>query len=103
MSYDLDVIKDAIQEGSAQLLDVREEEEWDSGHLADATLVPLSLLRDGECPEELNRDLTTYIHCRSGRRVLEAAPLLKQIGFSNVVPLEEGFESLLAEGFRMGS
>ena len=29
------------------LIDVREQEEWDAGHLADASLVPLSIVRKG--------------------------------------------------------
>lgn len=103
MSYDIEDIKDELESGEAQLLDVREQEEWDAGHLAQARLVPLSLLRDGECDESLNKSLKTYIHCRSGQRVLQAAPLLEQMGFEDVTPLGEGFESLMAEGFPLGS
>ena len=102
MSFDYEELKDAVEARKVQLFDVREQDEWDAGHLADAHFVPLSLLRDGECPDGLDREMPTYLHCRSGRRVLEAAPMLKKMGFKNVIPLDEGFEALLGEGFRMG-
>ena len=101
MSYDLDEIKDGLADGEVQLLDVREQDEWDAGHLAGATLVTLSGLRAGKCPAGLDKSKPIYIHCRSGRRVLEAAPLLEKLGFAKVVPLGEGFEALMAEGFRL--
>jgi len=103
MSYDLDEIKDGLEDSEVQLLDVREQDEWDAGHLAVTTLVPLSALREGICPDGLDKSKSTYLHCRSGRRVLEAAPLLEQLGFEKVVPLDEGFEALMAEGFPLGS
>lgn len=98
MSYDLSKIEAEVQAGEARLFDVREQDEWDAGHLKHATLVPLSGIQGGEYPEE-NQDVKTYLHCRSGQRVFMAAPLLEQAGFSNVIPLNEGFESLLEEGF----
>ena len=101
MSYDLDDVKDQIEDGDAQLLDVREQDEWDAGHLSEATLVTLSSLSEGKAPEGLDKAKTTYIHCRSGRRVLQAAPILESMGFETVVPLDEGFEALMAEGFQV--
>jgi rhodanese-related sulfurtransferase len=102
MSYDLFDIKDELEAGTAQLLDVREQDEWDAGHLSDAKWVPLSKLNEGIAPD-CDKSITTYIHCRSGRRVLQAAPLLENLGFSKVIPLDEGFEALMAEGFSLGS
>ena len=53
VSYDLEDIKDQLEDGTAQLLDVREQDEWDAGHLADAKLVTLSSLQDGVEPKGL--------------------------------------------------
>lgn len=99
MSYDLDDIKDQLEDGDAQLFDVREQDEWDAGHLTQASLVPLSSLSEGMEPEGFDKSKKTYLHCRSGKRVMTAAPLLESMGFSDVVPLDEGFEALMAEGF----
>jgi rhodanese-related sulfurtransferase len=99
MPYDLSKIEEEVKAGTAKLLDVREQDEWDAGHLKNAELVQLSRLNDGDIPESLDKSVKTYLHCRSGQRVHMAAPLLSQAGFDNVIPLSEGFESLLEEGF----
>lgn len=97
---DIKEIEQKINDNEVQLLDVREKHEWDDGHLTLAKLVPLSLLEVGEEPsEEIDRDKKTYLHCRSGNRVLTAMPLLENLGFSNLVPLNEGFEQLVNLGF----
>ena len=101
MQTHLQTLLAEIQNGSAQLFDVREQNEWDAGHLAQATLVPLSQLREFEIDESLNKNIKTYIHCRSGQRVLTAAPILEDMGFSEVIALEEGFADLSDEGFEV--
>jgi len=99
MSYDLSKIEEEVKAGTAKLLDVREQDEWDAGHLKNAELLQLSLIQNGEIPESLDKSLKTYLHCRSGQRVHMAAPLLTQEGFSEVIPLSEGFDSLVEEGY----
>jgi rhodanese-related sulfurtransferase len=101
MSYNIADVKKEIETGTAQLYDVREQDEWDDGHLNKASLVPLSILRDYELPEGIDFDkaVKTYIHCRSGARVQLAAPILEEMGFENVIPLDEGFTDLTLEGF----
>ena len=94
-------IQDEIINGKAQLFDVREQDEWDAGHLKIAHFVALSELREGEEPSnDFDRSKKTYLHCRSGGRVLAAEPILtNDFDFENVIPLAEGFSTLLDEGF----
>ena len=103
MSYDLDDMRDQLEEGDAQLFDVREQDEWDAGHLVQAKFIPLSDLREGILPDGLDKSKKTYLHCRSGKRVMMAAPILESMGFQDVTPLQEGFEDLMAEGFSVQS
>lgn len=98
MAYDIDEVREEIEAGTAQLLDVREQNEWDMGHLSDAKLVPLSQLQHGIEPTDFDQSKKTYLHCRSGQRVYAAAPILKAMGFEDVTPLDEGFEELVANG-----
>ncbi len=98
MMEHLEEMKSELEKGEAQLFDVREQEEWDAGHLKLANLVPLSSLNYGEEPQA-DKNKKTYLHCRSGNRVYSAAPILGQMGFSDVIPLNEGFEELCDEGF----
>jgi rhodanese-related sulfurtransferase len=70
-----------LDEGAA-LLDVREQEEWDAGHLAGAQFIPLGELtaRIGELP----RDGRILVICRTGARSDRAAEFLVGQGFDAV-------------------
>lgn len=94
----LEDLKEELATGEAQLFDVREPNEAAQGMLSQAQLVPLSELQEGVKP---NQDPTklTYVHCAAGIRVHYAAPILEQMGFERVVPLQEGYASLRNYGF----
>ena len=62
------------------LLDVREPDEWDAGHLEGAQHIPLGALADrlGELPS----DRPIVVVCRSGSRSGAAVRGLRQLGFA---------------------
>lgn len=98
----LELVAKRVDAKSAILIDVREQKEWDDGHLKSAKLVPLSKLN--ELPEGtksidgLSKDKIIYCHCRSGGRVLRAAPILKEMGY-DIRPLKAGYVDLVEAGF----
>lgn len=102
----LETVKKNLDEKKAVLLDVREQREWDAGHLAWAALLPLSNLREkaeskdlaNELRDKLPGDKIIYCHCRSGGRVLPASDILKRFGY-DVRPLKAGYQNLLEAGF----
>jgi rhodanese-related sulfurtransferase len=98
----LDVVKEKLKEKKALLIDVREEKEWDAGHLADARLLPLSQLEKGVSPDNLAKTLAKdkiiYLHCAVGGRCRTAADILKKQGY-DVRPLKSGYNQLLKSGF----
>ncbi|MCO5144419.1 MAG: HesA/MoeB/ThiF family protein [Oligoflexia bacterium] len=57
------------------ILDVREQEEWDSGHILGAKHVPLSLLRE-KIPNLEKKKIVAY--CRGGKRSQEAVEILRK-------------------------
>lgn len=63
----------------ALLVDVREPEEFERGHLEGALNVPLSLLR--KRVEELPRGRELWLYCAAGQRAYFAQRLLLQRGF----------------------
>jgi rhodanese-related sulfurtransferase len=71
------------------LLDVRNQEEYDAGHIEGATLIPLPVLptRLAEVP----KDKKIVVYCRSGRRSGQAAELLQAQGYMDVFSLAGGF------------
>lgn len=98
----LDVVKHSIADKKAVLVDVREIDEWDDGHLQGAIHVPLSLLEGGKSRDQiakaLPKDKIIYCHCKSGRRALKAARVLQEYGY-DVRPLAAGYKDLLKAGF----
>jgi len=74
----LPTVMKRVTEKKAILLDVREKREWDAGHLKDARLMPLSDLRNGKVPADLDKKKIIYCHCAAGRRALTAADILKK-------------------------
>ena len=95
-------VKRGLAERKAVLLDVREKDEWERGHLRDARLLPLSALeqgvRDADLTKIVPQDKVIYLHCAAGGRCLQAAEILEKLGYE-VRPLKPGFDALLAAGF----
>jgi phage shock protein E len=97
----LDAVKKAVADDKAVLLDVREKDEWDDGHLRDAKFLALSALRGAKADDlvrVLPKDKVIYCHCASGRRCLQAADILKKNGY-DVRPLKSGYKDLVKSGF----
>ena len=98
----LDTVKKNVAEGKALLVDVREVEEWNEGHLKVAKLYQLSDINDKPSKDELKQRFgdkkIVYLHCRSGGRCLLAAEVLKDKGY-DIRPLKQGYPALLKAGF----
>jgi rhodanese-related sulfurtransferase len=98
----LATVKENVKSGKAVIVDVREQDEWDAGHLKGAILMPQSKLKDeavaAELAKKLDKSKVIYTHCRAGRRALTCGEILKKQGF-DVRPLKAGFDELVKEGF----
>lgn len=98
----LETVKQNIKEGKAVLVDVREQSEWDAGHIAGAVLMPKSKLdvekEAAALARKLDKTKIVYTHCKAGRRALACGEILKKQGF-DVRPLKPGYEELLKAGF----
>jgi len=98
----LDTVKKNLKDGKAVLVDVREQKEWDDGHIAGALFMPKSKLdvekEAAELAKKLDKNKIVYTHCRAGRRALACGEILKKQGF-DVRPLKSGYEELLKAGF----
>ncbi|USG66299.1 rhodanese-like domain-containing protein [Brevibacillus ruminantium] len=62
-----------------QVVDVREVEEWNSGHIKEAQLIPLGFLPHRV--DELDKDVPIVLVCRSGARSHNATAYLTHLGF----------------------
>jgi molybdopterin/thiamine biosynthesis adenylyltransferase/rhodanese-related sulfurtransferase len=70
------------------VLDVREQSEWDAGHVAGATLLPLGEVVARIAEVAPDRDAPLLVHCAVGGRSARAASWLAQLGYTNVVNLK---------------
>lgn len=67
------------------LLDVREEEEYITGHAIDAVLLPVDELTDETAMDVIpNLDTPVLVYCRSGYRSNVAAHKLEDFGYSRI-------------------
>jgi rhodanese-related sulfurtransferase/rubrerythrin len=85
---DVKAVLDKDKKGDFLLLDVRQPEEYEAGHIPGAMLIPLGELEARQ--EELERDKKIITYCRSGRRSMAAAIALCGLGFEDVHNLEGG-------------
>lgn len=98
----LDAVKENLRAKKAVLIDVREQEEWDKGHLDNAIHLPLSRITQGLTEKDLDqlapKDSILYLHCAAGARCLKAADLLAKSP-RDYRPLKPGYRELLQAGF----
>ncbi len=78
----------ALSREGYRVIDVREQSEWDAGHVADATLLPLADLstRIGDVVPDTTTPL--LLHCAVGARSARAAGRLVQLGYTDVVSMK---------------
>ena len=79
------------------ILDVRTQEEYDSGYLKDSILIPVDDLE--ERINEVPRGKPIIVYCRSGRRSARAAEILLNNGFSPVYDMQGGIEKWKSDGY----
>lgn len=72
------------------ILDIRNEEEWNNGHLDQAVNIPHGKLLNENIP--FNKEDKIYVHCQSGVRSSIAVGILENKGFENVVNIREGYQ-----------
>ena len=72
-------------EPDCRMFDVREEEEFITGHPVEAELFPLGTICDETAAERIpTQDTPVLVYCRSGARSFEAARLLRELGYRRV-------------------
>lgn len=82
----------------ARVVDIREDHEWEAGHLAQATHLGRGILeRDAETTFALETPLVLY--CGGGFRSILSAHALQEMGFTHVYSLAGGFRALQEAGF----
>ena len=87
-TVDVATVKALQDRADVVVLDVREQTEYDAGHIPGVKLIPL-----GQVPSrmaEIPKDKPVIVTCRSGNRSGQAADFLRQQGYTNVHNMEGG-------------
>lgn len=90
----VDALAVALDDG-AWVLDVRETEEFDAGHVPNALHIPLGTLAENQ--HLIVEHETLYVICKAGGRSMKAATLLEEAGYS-VVSVAGGTDEWIASG-----
>lgn len=66
------------------ILDVREQDEYDAGHIPGAILIPYTRIEEEASEKLTDKDQLILVYCRSGRRSKIAADALVELGYTNI-------------------
>ncbi|MEE1043739.1 MAG: rhodanese-like domain-containing protein [Clostridia bacterium] len=66
------------------ILDVREQDEFDSGHIPNAIMIPYSEIENRAEEMLPDKDAQILVYCRSGRRSKIASESLAKLGYTNI-------------------
>ena len=72
---------------NAVLLDVRQIEEFNAGHIDGAVLVPHDMIAEKIGAVVPDKNTPVYIYCRSGRRSAIAVGAMKKLGYTDLTDL----------------
>ena len=72
---------------NAVLLDVRQIDEFNAGHIEGAVLVPHDVIAEKIGDVLPDKNAPVFVYCRSGRRSAIAIEAMKQLGYANLTDL----------------
>ena len=80
-----DQAKQMMDNGGVIVLDVREQSEFDAGHIKGAVLLPVGTINETSAAAVIpSKDSTVLVYCRSGNRSKTASDKLAKLGYSNI-------------------
>jgi adenylyltransferase/sulfurtransferase len=82
------------------LLDVRESDEWEQGHLDQAIFLPRGFLEVKADKMLTDKNQPIVVYCAGGTRSAFAAKTLQELGYTDVYSMRGGFNEWKNNGFR---
>ena len=95
--------KKLIETEKPLILDVRTPNEFYSGYIPSAKLIPLQQLAERISEIEKHKEKPVLIYCRSGNRSVVAAEILIKHGFKNVYHIRHGIRDWIKKGFSLSN
>ena len=88
-----------IEKGDGIIIDVRTSQEFNSGHIIDATNIDFHSDDFTDKLKIVRKDVPIYVYCRSGGRSSSAADKMEKLGFTKVYNMIGGIGSWQSEGY----
>ena len=77
--------RNMMDERDVLILDVREQDEYDSGHIPGAVLLPVGTINEDTAAAAIpEKDSMVLVYCRSGNRSKKAASALAELGYTGI-------------------
>ena len=89
-------LKDVYDKDDVYVVDIRKENEWNEGHIPDASHHMLGYLEDQA--NDIPEDKTIVVHCQSGTRSAIGTSLLQSLGFKDILNYSGGFAAWEKDG-----
>jgi molybdopterin/thiamine biosynthesis adenylyltransferase/rhodanese-related sulfurtransferase len=96
---DVSRARELFAEADAAVVDVRERDEWEEGHIPGAVHIPRGSLESRIESLVPDRSQTVVVYCAGGSRSAFAAKTLEELGYGNVLSLTGGFTDWKRNGF----
>lgn len=93
-------LHDRLGDGEAiTVLDVRQDSEWQAGHIPGAIHIENGRLPYGDL--HLSTDRPIAVHCAHGTRSMAGLSVLKRRGYGNLIQVRGGFSEWVEAGYEM--
>ena len=87
-----------LRSGDAVIVDVRDKDEWDEGHIPDATHISRGTIELDIEEKVPDQNAMIICHCGGGGRSALAAETLQKMGYKNVRSMAGGLRAWKAAG-----
>ena len=82
---DQETAKEIMDTQEVIVLDMREQDAYDSGHIPGAVLLPVGIIDETTAAEVIpEKDSTVLVYCRSGNRSKTASSTLAELGYTSI-------------------
>jgi len=96
-TVDVETVAEVRERDDVLVLDVREQWEYDEGHIPGVTLIPMAEV--SQRLDDIPAAKTVIVTCRSGNRSGQVTDYLRQQGFDNVHNMDGGILAWEAAGY----
>jgi len=90
--------RDLMKNSGAVVVDVRESDEWQQGHIPEAIFIPRGFLELRVEEKVPDHKAPVIVQCASGTRSLLASRTLREMGYENLYNLNGGFNAWKDKG-----